>query len=66
MLEDTEIEEILRIEPDTHAACERLIAAAKESGGHDNITAGIVRVTATSQTETSGNVRITREVEAFS
>ena len=63
MLEDTGIEAILRSEPDLHTASEKLISAAKDNGGHDNITAGIVRIEARNNTETSRNVRITREVE---
>ena len=63
MLEDTVIEAILRSEPDLHTASEKLISAAKDNGGHDNITAGIVRIEARNNTETSQNVRITREVE---
>jgi serine/threonine protein phosphatase PrpC len=66
MIDDAEIEEILRNEPDTYAACERLIDAAKASGGHDNITAGIVRVTTDNNPEAGQNVRVTREVEALS
>ena len=63
MLEDTGIEAILRSEPDLHTASEKLISAAKDNGGHDNITASIVRIEARNNTETSRNVRITREVE---
>ena len=65
MLEDTEIEAILRSEANAHDACERLIAEAKNNGGHDNITAGIVRIGAEAVMESSGNVRVTREVEAL-
>jgi len=65
MLEDTEIEEILDSEPDPYAACERLIAEARHYGGHDNITAGIVRVYAQEIRDVIQDVRITREVEAF-
>lgn len=62
MLDDAEITEILTGETDIHNACERLINAAKENGGHDNITAGIVRIAAPDNTETGGNARITREI----
>lgn len=62
MLDDEEIAQILANETDIHSACEQLIAAAKESGGHDNITTGIVRIAAPDNTETGGSVRITREI----
>lgn len=66
MLEDSEIEAILDSEPDAYAACQRLIAEAKRYGGHDNITTGIVRIDAEERAQASQEVRITREVEAFS
>ncbi len=65
MIEDPAIEMIMRSEPDIHVKGEQLIAAAKESGGHDNITVGIVRIDVPETQETSRNVRVTREVEAF-
>jgi len=61
MVEDEDIAAILRTETNIHAACERLIEAAKENGGHDNITAGIVAVSAINM---GGSVRVTREVAA--
>ena len=63
MLEDAEIEAILRAETDLHTAGEKLITAAKNNGGHDNITAGIVRIAEQNNVETGRDVRITREVE---
>ncbi len=65
MLEDAAIESILREEPDVHAASEKLIAAANEMGGHDNITACVVRVTRENVGENASNVRTTRETGAF-
>ena len=62
MVEDAVIEEILANEHSIHTASEKLIAAAKANGGHDNITAGIVRVTEQNVTETSRDVRVTREI----
>ncbi|MFM9904691.1 MAG: Stp1/IreP family PP2C-type Ser/Thr phosphatase [Pyrinomonadaceae bacterium] len=64
MLDDTKIEDILNAELDAHTACESLIAEAKNNGGHDNITAGIVRIGLQNTMDSSRNVRITREVEA--
>ena len=65
MVDDTIIESIMRSEPDIHVQGELLIAAAKENGGHDNITVGIVRIDATDGRENARSVRVTREVEAF-
>jgi protein phosphatase len=63
MLEDEEIRGIWAAAKDVHAAGEQLINQAKENGGHDNITVGIVRVAAEGEMEASKNVRITREIE---
>ena len=63
MLEDAEIESILRSEPDVYRVCENLIDAAKQRGGHDNITAGVVRVSMEESSKT--DVRVTRELEAL-
>jgi serine/threonine protein phosphatase PrpC len=61
MLTDGEIHRILAAEPDIHDACEKLIEAAKNNGGHDNITAGLVHI-GEREPQTSGSVRITREI----
>jgi protein phosphatase len=63
MLEDVEICDIWAAAKDVHTAGEHLIYHAKESGGHDNITVGIIRVAAAGGMEASKNVRITREIE---
>ncbi len=65
VLED-EIASVLSGSEDTHAAGERLIAMAKERGGHDNITVGIIAI----MPEGTGaaeavNMRATRELEAI-
>jgi PPM family protein phosphatase len=65
MIPDDEIQMILNSAADIHSAAEQLISAAKASGGHDNITVGVVRVSAPNEHEASRSVRITREVEAF-
>ncbi len=44
MIEDEDIEAVLRSEDDPKAACQRLIDLANEAGGHDNITTVIVDV----------------------
>lgn len=45
MLEDAEIARILSRETDLQAACDRLIAAANDNGGTDNITVALARYT---------------------
>jgi protein phosphatase len=62
MLDDDEMRMILITSPDVHSACERLIAAAKERGGHDNITVGIVKISTSGEAE-SQSVKATREIE---
>jgi protein phosphatase len=65
VLED-EIASLLSETEDIHAAGERLIAMAKERGGHDNITVGIIAIMpeGTAAAE-AGNMRATRELEAI-
>lgn len=63
MIEDETIRQIWAAAKDVHAAGEQLINRAKENGGHDNITVGIVRISPQGDTEASKNVRITREIE---
>ena len=63
MLTDEEIAEVWFAANDIHTAGENLIDAAKNQGGHDNITVGIVRVAAQGATQASRNVRVTREIE---
>jgi protein phosphatase len=66
MVEDKEIHNVWVRADDIHSASEQLIELAKARGGHDNITVGIVRVSASKEVETSRKVRITREIEALS
>jgi protein phosphatase len=65
VLED-EIASVLTETEDIHAAGERLIALAKERGGHDNITVGIIAImpegTAAAEAQ---DAPTTREVEAL-
>jgi len=65
MIDDPQIELIMRAEHDIHVKGEQLVAAAKEFGGHDNITVGIVRIDAPETRGINRSVRVTREVEAF-
>lgn len=61
-----EIASVLTETEDIHAAGERLIEMAKERGGHDNITVGIIAIMpeGTAAAE-AGNLRATRELEAI-
>jgi protein phosphatase len=65
MVEDAEIWQTWTSANDIHIAVENLIDTAKQRGGHDNITVGIVRVSSADASETGGNVRVTREVEVL-
>jgi len=58
---DDEIKQAL-LAGDPHRACESLIMLAKERGGHDNITVGILRIDKAADSETK-TVRETRELE---
>jgi len=62
LVEDDEIRR-LAISADPRPACESLIALAKERGGHDNITVGIIKVRREEQAS-SKPVPLTREMEA--
>jgi serine/threonine protein phosphatase PrpC len=64
MLEDAEIEEILAGESDEYLVSQQLIEAAKQNGGHDNVTVGVVTVGAQISAPPQ-DARITREVEAL-
>lgn len=63
LVHDEEIGRVVLGAGDVHAACEELIALAKERGGHDNITVGLVGVVPAGAAR-AGNLRTTREVEA--
>jgi PPM family protein phosphatase len=65
MVEDKEILDIWLNAGDIHAACEQLISLAKERGGRDNITVGIVRVSAEVEKTDGKKIPVTREIEAL-
>jgi PPM family protein phosphatase len=67
MLDDDEIRQIWFGAGDVTDACEQLIEKAKQRGGRDNITVGIVRVASSDDAPVaSQNVRVTREVSGVS
>jgi protein phosphatase len=61
LVEDEEIKQAV-LSADPHAACENLIALAKQRGGHDNITVGIVHLRAAGESK-DREVRDTRDLE---
>lgn len=62
LVEDEEIRRAVE-EAEPRSACENLIALAKQRGGYDNISVGVVSLTPVSETQ-SEPVRQTRELEA--
>ncbi len=62
MVEDDEIKRTLLASSDPHAACEQLVSFAKQRGGHDNITVGVVCIMP--EGTRRRRPRITRELEA--
>ncbi|HZI18097.1 MAG TPA: Stp1/IreP family PP2C-type Ser/Thr phosphatase [Pyrinomonadaceae bacterium] len=66
MVEDALIEQTLLAAADVHAAAEQLVRMAREAGGHDNITVGLVGVVpAGTAAAEAANAPTTREVEAL-
>jgi serine/threonine protein phosphatase PrpC len=66
LVRDEEIAAVLTESEDIHAAGERLIAMAKERGGHDNITVGILAIMpAGAAAAEADDVPATRELEAI-
>lgn len=63
LVEDREMQEIL-LANQPHTACGKLIALAKERGGHDNITVGIISLEAESEGGDKA-IRETREAEVL-
>lgn len=62
LVEDAEIKSIVTAAADPHAACEKLIALAKQRGGHDNITVAIISPAPKNRPVKRG-LKETREVE---
>lgn len=63
LVTDEEIKEAV-LNADPHVACEGLISLAKERGGYDNITVGIIRLQPPGE-KSSGSVKETREAEVL-
>lgn len=66
LIEDDEIRQALVEATDIYEAGAQLIELAKERGGHDNITAGILEIKSTESTETAHRLPVTRELEVSS
>ena len=62
MANDDEIHRIWVNAPDVHAASEQLIAFAKQRGGEDNITVGVIHVWPQNQIQVERKVPVTREI----
>lgn len=60
MIDDAQIAHIMNSSGDVHTVCEQLINAAKNAGGHDNVTAGIVQISAAAPIKA---VRATRDIQ---
>jgi len=58
---EAEMRQTLRIHHDVHAACEQLISLAKERGGPDNITVGLLKVVP--KRRARPEIKATRELE---
>ena len=66
LVRDEEIAAVLTSAEDVHAAGERLIRLAKERGGHDNITVGILAIMPEGASAAeAADVPATRELEAI-
>ena len=63
LVEDDEIKERVA-ERDPHSACETLIGLARERGGYDNITVGVIAVES-ARAEGTRRVKETREAEVL-
>ncbi|HYP27129.1 MAG TPA: Stp1/IreP family PP2C-type Ser/Thr phosphatase [Blastocatellia bacterium] len=63
LVTDEEIKDAV-LSADPHVACEGLISLAKERGGYDNITVGIIRLQPPGD-KSSGSVKETREAEVL-
>lgn len=61
MLTDAEIKQIWTSSKDVHTACENLIERAKQNGGHDNVTVGIIGIAPENEIAPQRVVPTTRE-----
>lgn len=65
MLSDDEIRKIWFEAKDIHSACLNLISGAKQRGGHDNVTVGIVRVAPETRQNNPRGIKMTREMKGL-
>ena len=63
MVAEIEMRQTLRFYPDVHAACEQLISLAKERGGPDNITIGLLKIVPKNRDH--AEIKTTRELEGI-
>lgn len=63
MLPETEIFQVWSNSKGVHEACENLIERAKQNGGHDNVTVGIIGISAENENIKSRAVPTTRETK---
>lgn len=61
MVTELEMQQTLRSQLDVHAACEQLVSLAKERGGPDNITIGLLKVVPKHRGR--ADIKATREME---
>lgn len=63
MLPEAEIFQVWNSSKGVHEACENLIERAKQNGGHDNVTVGIIGISAENENLKSRAVPTTRETK---
>jgi protein phosphatase len=63
MVSEAEMRQTLRLHSDVQAACERLISLAKDRGGPDNITIGLLKIVP--RRRDHAEIKTTRELEEF-
>ncbi|MCA1816818.1 MAG: Stp1/IreP family PP2C-type Ser/Thr phosphatase [Acidobacteria bacterium] len=60
---DEELRDLTLASADTHEACEKLVARARERGGHDNITVAVIALASAAEFGAARAPRETRELE---
>jgi protein phosphatase len=65
MLSDDEIQRVWFDAKDIHTASRELIDAAKQRGGHDNVTVGVIRIAPEVRRIDRGDIKRTRETKGL-